>query len=356
MKSTTVGIDLAKQVFATCTLDDKGTVIARKELQRDALPGWLCQLPAGTVVAMEACSSAHHWGRFCQAQGLIPRLMAAQFVKPFRKSSAVKHDRNDAEATATAARLGNMRFVPVKSVEQQVRLSGHRAREGYKKDALALSNRIRGLLSEFGVAIPASGAALRRVLADLDQLGLPESLLPLIRQLQAHWIDVGQRLKECDDAIKKRADQDEACRRIQSLIGVGPMTADAVVATIGNARHFHNGRQFAAWLGLTPGQYSSGGTVRLGRITRRGDPYLRTLLIQGARSSVQRAKVTSGDRQLPEQRWIVSLSVRLPFGKVLAAVANKHARQIWAMLAYGVDYDPEAAGKNLVAQHNRCVA
>lgn len=354
MESITVGIDLAKQVFATCTMGPNGRIEGRRELKRDALPDWLRQLPPGTMVAMEACSSAHHWGRLCLELGLEPRLMAAQFVKPFRKSTSVKHDRNDAEAIATAARQGNMRFVPVKSVEQQIRLSWHRSREGYKKDALAISNRIRGLLAEFGIAISPSRAALKRFLVDLDDQNLPPPLILLIRQLQSHWHGIEQDLKVCDESIKKRADQDDACQRIQALIGVGPLTADAIVATVGNANDFRNGRQFSAWLGLTPSQFSSGGKVRLGQISRRGDAYLRTLLIQGARSSVQRAKVAATEHLLPEQRWILSLSVRMPFAKVLAAVANKHARQIWAMLARGVDYDPEASKKHPAAQRENC--
>lgn len=356
MESITVGIDLAKQVFATCTVNQHGQVIARRELKRAAFPEWLCQLPPSTTVAMEACSSAHFWGRFCLEQGLVPRLIAAQFVSPFRKSAAIKHDRNDAEAIATAARQGNMLFVPVKAVDQQVRLSWHRAREGYKKDALALSNRLRGLLTEFGLAIRPSAVALRRALSDLDQLGLPDALLPLIRRLHTHWLEVETQLAACNDTIQKRADQDDACQRIQALIGIGPLTADAVIATVSDARDFRNGRQFAAWIGLTPSQYSSGGKVKLGRITRRGDSYLRTLLIQGARSSVQRARVTPADRQTPEQCWINNLSARMPFGKVLTAVANKHARQIWAMLAHEVDYDPEAAGKHPAMQTHLCVA
>jgi transposase len=151
MKSITVGVDLAKQVFAICEVETTGKVVSRRELKRDGFHAWLAGRPVGTVVAMEACSGAHYWGRQCESYGLEPRLMAAQFVKPFRKSALVKNDRQDAEAIATAARQGNMRFVAVKSEAQQVRLCWHRVREGYKKDALALSNRLRGLLAEFGV-------------------------------------------------------------------------------------------------------------------------------------------------------------------------------------------------------------
>ena len=248
MESITAGVDLAKQVFAVCDMDAQGRVTQRRELKRDGLAEWLAQLPAGTVVAMEACSSAHYWGRVCLDHGLQPRLMAAQFVKPFRKSAVIKNDRNDAEA------------------------------------------------------------------------------------------------------IKAHAEQDERCGRIRGLTGVGPLTADAIVATLGNAHEYKNGRQCAAWMGLTPSQHGTGGKVLLGSITCRGDDYLRTMLIQGARSSVQRARVVAPDKRTPEQQWIVQLSSRLPFGKVLVAIANKHARQIWAMLARGEDYDAEAWLKHPMVQ------
>ena len=153
MSTITIGVDLAKQVFSVCLVDAAGRVRERRDLRREAFIRWLPSVPAGTTVAMEACSGAHHWARRCQDYGLIPRLMAAQFVAPFRKSRATKNDRNDAEAIATAARQGNMRFVPVKSVDQQARLSWHRVREGYKTEALTTSNRLRGLLAEFGVVV-----------------------------------------------------------------------------------------------------------------------------------------------------------------------------------------------------------
>lgn len=350
MESTTVGIDLAKQVFSVCVMNEKGHVTQRLELKRDSLADWLRQRPAGTVVAMEACSSAHHWACFCMQNGLVPRLMAAQFVKPFRKSRAIKNDRQDAEAIATAARQGNMRFVTVKTVAQQARLSWHRVRDGYKKDALAVTNRIRGLLAEFGVVISRSNLALRRALAELDALELPPELKELIRLQQQHWSQIEAQRKLCDERIQAHAEQDERCRRIRGLTGVGPLTADAIVASIGNAQDFKNGRQCAAWLGLTPSQHGTGGRVLLGRISCRGDGYLRSLLIQGARSSLQRAKITPEERQTPEQKWIVQLAIRLPFGKVLAAIANKHARQIWAMLARGEAYDPEAWLKHPMVQ------
>lgn len=351
---TTIGIDLAKQAFSTCETDGSGRVRQRRDFRRAAFAAWLAQVPAGTVVAMEACSGAHHWARRCLAYGLQPRLMAAQFVVPFRKSKAAKNDRNDAEAIATAARQGNMRFVPIKSVDQQARLAWHRVREGYKTEALATSNRLRGLLAEFGVVMARNDPALLRALGDdAIRAGLPETLLELLDQHAAHWRQLRERLAECDRHIAAQARADARCVRAQQLAGVGPLTADALVATVGNAREFRNGRQLAAWLGLVPTQHSSGGRRQLGSISCRGDRYLRTLLIQGARSSLQRAQAVALERATPEQRWIRDLATRLPFGKVLAAIANKHARQLWAMLARDEDYDAHAWLKHPMVQRPR---
>jgi transposase len=340
---TTLGVDLAKQVFSVCEMDGGGHVLRRQELRREAFGVWLTQVPSGTVVAMEACSGGHHWARRCIEHGLQPRLMAAQFVTPFRKNRTAKNDRNDAEAIATAARQGNMRFVPVKDVDQQARLAWHRVREGYKAESLAIGNRLRGLLAEFGVVVAQSDLALRRLLGDLEaQVGLPASFKELLRDLAAHWSGLRERIEACDARIATHAREDERCVRLRALVGIGPITADAAVATIGNASEFRQGRQLAAWLGLVPTQHSSGGRARLGTISCRGDAYLRTLLIQGARSSLQRAKAVSVEKSTPEQLWIRQLACRMPFGKVLVAIANKHARQIWAMLAHAVDYDPQA--------------
>lgn len=342
MGTITIGVDLAKCVFSTCTVDGSGRVLHRQDFKRDAFAAWLAQQPAGTVVAMEACSGAHHWARRCLEHGLVPRLMAAQFVRPFRKNPLAKNDPNDAEAIATAARQGNMRFVPVKDVDQQARLAWHRVREGYKVESLAIANRLRGLLAEFGVVVANRDTVLRQTLADLDTYDLPDEFKQLLRSLAEHWAAVRAAVSACDARIEAHARQDARCVRLRELVGIGPLTADAMVASIGNAREFKNGRQLAAWLGLVPSQHSSGGHARLGMISCRGDAYLRTLLIQGARSSLERAKRVGADKSTPEQAWIRALACRLPFGKVIVAIANKHARQLWAMLALDIDYDPHA--------------
>ena len=343
MSTITIGVDLAKNVFSVCEVDSPGHVLKRQDLRREPFGLWLAQLPAGTVVAMEACSGAHYWARRCLAYGLQPRIMAAQFVKPFRKSSHSKNDRNDAEAIATAARQGNMRFVPVKDIDQQARLSWHRVREGYKVESLAIGNRLRGLLAEFGVIVAQSDGALRRLLAGLDaQKGLPDELKELLRDLAEHWKQLRLHLDACDARIEAHARADERCVRLRMIGGIGALAAGAAVATVGNAREFKQGRQMAAWLGLVPTQHSSGGHSQLGGISCRGEAYLRTLLIQGARSSLQRAKTISTEKATPAQLWIRTLDGRMPFGQVIVAIANKHARQIWVMLARDVDYDPHA--------------
>lgn len=349
MNTITIGVDLSKNTFAICEVDGRTCVLRRKEFGRQAFAAYLAQLPPGTVVAMEACSGAHHWGRRCQQAGLQPRLIAAKFVQPFRKSQSSKNDRNDAEAIATAALQGNMRFVPVKTIEQQVRLSWHRAREGFKADALALANRMRSLLAELGVTIPRTAAALRQSLANLSELDLPAEFIGLLQTLSAQWRTLHEQIESFDRHIAAHAKADPRCTRVLAMTGVGTLSADAIVASVANAREFRNGRQFAAWLGLAPSQHSSGGKQRLGRTCCTGDSYLRTLLIQGARSAELRARAVAIDKATPEQLWIISLQ-RLPFGKRMVAIANKHARQIWTMLAREVDYDPHAASKHPMAQ------
>ena len=252
MSTITIGVDLAKRVFTTCRVDHGGRVLERKEHTRESFAVWLAQVPRGTQVAMEACGGAHHWARRCIAYGLQPRIMAAQFVTPFRKANKTKNDRADAEAIATAARQGNMRFVPIKSVDQQLRLCWHRAREGYKVEHRALGNRIRGLLAEFGNVVPNTDAALRAALADLDHAKLPASLNALLADMTAHWHAIGKRRDACEAQIQAHALADERCQRLRSIIGVGALSADALVASVGSAQEFKNGRQMAAWLGLVP--------------------------------------------------------------------------------------------------------
>jgi len=343
MNTTSAGADLAKDLITVCAQDRSGRTVERRDLRRDAFRSWLARLPRGCVVGMEACSSAHYWAREMNTLGLEPRIMAAEFVQPFRKSRAGKNDRNDAEAIAVAAREANMRFVAVKSVDQQARLARHRVREGWKEERTALGNRIRGLLAEFGVTIPKSPAALGKALAEaVHDARVPEPVRELVRMAREHLAVLHDRIAQCDRAIGLACRADPAAKRLQALCGVGPTSADAVIATVGSAREFRNGRQFAAWMGLTPRQFSSGGKTRLGSITRRGDACLRTLLVQGARSTLKQAMRCSPERASRLQHWIVQLHARVGYQKTLVAIANKNARVVWALLAREETYNPEA--------------
>ncbi len=338
-KITTVGVDLAKQVMAVHAVGADGRMVLRKVLRREQLLGWSAAL-APCVIAMEACGGAHHWARELVRQGHTVRIMAAEFVRPFRKSG--KNDANDAEAIGTAVRQANMRFVAIKSVAQQEALCVHRLRQGLVEERTALINRLRGLLTEFGVVAPLSPEKLRRELRRcLDEE--PTKLPPVVRQLVGDELAALDRLEERIAAyaaqIATQVRDHVAAKQLQGIAGVGPLTAAALVATVGQPQEFRNGRQFAAWLGLTPKQHSTGGKTRLGRITKRGDAYLRTLLILGAKSALQAALRKPPALRHRLQRWIVDLLGRIGYHKTLVAIANKHARIIWALLVTGEDFN-----------------
>jgi len=339
---TTVGVDLAKEVIAVCAADRAGKTVFTRVFRRDTFAAWAVQLPP-CLFGMEACGAAHHWARWLAGHGHTPRLMAAEFVQPFRKSRAAKNDRNDAEAVLTAVRQPNMRFVAVKSVEQQACLSWHRMRHGWSEERTALINRLRGLLGEFGVWRGRSAAVLTRALPALEH---DEALPLLVRRLlvdaRHHLARLDDAIAGCDREIKGHSKASPAAQRISAITGVGALTAAAVVATVSDAREFKNGRQFAAWQGLVPRQDSSGGKARLGPITKRGDTYLRGLLTQGARSALQAALTKEPVLRTRLQCWIVQLHARVGYHKTLVAIANKHARMIWAILAKGEAYDPGA--------------
>jgi len=343
MNITTVGIDLAKDVITVYAQDEQGKCVLTRNFRFKELAEWLVQLPAGCLIGMEACSTAHHWGRRMQAMGLQPRLMAAEFVQAFRKSKSAKNDHNDAEAIAVAVRQPTMRFVAIKNENQQSRLAWHRLREGWKEERTALINRCRGLLLEFGYPVARSTAAFGRGLKTCQQeQTLPDNLRRLLVQIEEQLRQLDHQLALCDREIAQSARDDEAAQRLQAMTGVGVITADAVCASVGNAHDFKNGRQFAAWIGLTPRQYSSGGKTKLGRITRRGDSYLRSLLVQGARSTLQATLKKAPDTLNRMQQWIIRLYGRVGYHKTLVAIANKHARQLWALLAKGETYDLDA--------------
>ena len=337
---TRVGVDLAKRLIQVHGVDATGRAVTVKAISRGKFLAWCAQLPPGCVVAMEACSSAHHWARQLARIGLVPRLIAPHFVSPYRMQGKTgKNDAADAAAICEAASRPTMRFVPVKSCQQQGVMTLHRLREGYKEERNACINRIRGLLAEFGVVFAKGPKALREALPEVLEDASNEltglARLSLQRALE-HWIALDGEISWCDARIAEHARCDEQAKRAARIQGIGPIGASAMAAGVGDFKQFRSAHQFSAWLGIVPRQHSSGGRTVLGGITRRGDDYLRTLLIQGARSVV----ATAAQRSDPVSRWIVQLQQRIGWQKTLVAVANKNARVLWAVLAKGRDYDP----------------
>lgn len=340
-KVVRVGVDLAKQVIQVHAVGAEGEVLARRALPRDRFLAWCGQLPRGTLVAMEASGGAHHWARCLRAQGLDARLIAAQFTSAYRlQGTTGKNDANDAAAICEAASRPRLHFVPVKTTAQQGLMTLHRLREGFKDERTACLNRVRGLLAEFGLVFARSAQALRggldSALASPGDAVDAHGLIGL-RVAAQHLAQLDTRIADCDRAIGLHAQRDERVQAISQLHGVGVLGASALVAGIGDFSVFRNAPQFAAWLGLTPRQHSSGGVSRLGRITKRGDAYLRTLLIQGARSAV----LTAHTRHDAISRWAVQLKARVGWQKAVVALANKNARIVWALLWRGGRYEPD---------------
>lgn len=327
---TTVGLDLAKRVASLCGEDATGRVVVERTLRREAVLAWFAQR-APCVVGMEACASAHWFARELTALGHTARIIAPEFVRAFRLSG--KNDANDAAAICVAARQPHLRFVTVKSAEQQARLVVHRLRQGWQEERTAGLNRLRGLLAEFGRVYANSVAAIlsgaRAALADET---LPAALRAGVARQLDHLRELDAHLADCDREIAQHAHDDARAQRLVRLSGVGVLTASAIAATVSDPQQFRCGRQFAAWLGLTPRQYSTGGKPRLGRITRRGDAYLRGLLVQGARSALQAALRVAAPRRTRIAAWIVATHQRIGYHKTLVAIANKHARLLWVLL------------------------
>jgi transposase len=324
-KITTVGIDLAKSVFSLHGVDGAGRVVLRRAVRRDQLVEVVAGL-SPCLIGMEACSGAHEWGRRFQEHGHTVRLMAPKFVAPYRKSG--KNDGNDAEAICEAVTRPSMRFVPVKSIEQQALLTLHRVRQGFVVERTATINRLRGLLTEFGVVLPLRSITVRRQAAAAAE-SLPDLARRAIGDLLEQLRVLDERIDAYDREIQAQAKMCEPAQRLMKIRGIGPTTALAIVATVGNAREFKNGRQFAAWIGLVPGQYSTGGKNRLGHISKRGDAYLRHLLVLGARSVLH----TAAAHLDPVSRWALELRPRRGYYRTLVAIANKNARIAWALLA-----------------------
>ena len=345
MKITTVGIDLAKNVFQVHAVDDRGAVVLRKQLRREQMTVFFANLPA-CVIGMEACGGAHHWARTLKSLGHDARLMSPQFVKPYVKSN--KNDVADAEAIYEAVARPNMRFVPVKSIEQQAVLSLHRVRQGFVKARTAQANQIRSLLGELGLIMPAGISHVAKrvpsLLEDASEL-LPSSFRQLITRLTEHLKDLDVLVDEFEAQIKAWHRSSELSMRLEKIPGIGPLSASALVASIADANSFANGRQLSAWLGLVPRQHSSGGKPALLGISKRGDVYLRSLLVHGARSAILAAQRKAVNTNV----WLAGLLGRRHPNVAAVALANKNVRTVWALLAHGREFRPNYAAQKLAA-------
>lgn len=320
---TTVGLDLAKSVFQLHGVDARGIVRLRRQCRRHQLLAVLAQLPT-CVVAMEACASSHYWGRQIQQLGHTVVLIAPQYVKPFVRGD--KSDRNDAQGICEAALRPDMPQVALKSEEQQALLSLHRMRELLEKQRKQLGNQLRGLLAEFGVVLPKGVSQLRAGLAEAIER-VPPLLRPSLHEAARRLSQLEQASAEHTVHIEQFAQLSPLCRRLMRERGIGPITASAFVATIGSPAHYRNGRQLAASLGLVPRQHSTGGKPVLLGITKRGDRYLRMLLIHGARAVLRHVP----GKHDPLSCWLQQLAQRRGVNKTTVALANKNARHLWAI-------------------------
>lgn len=334
MSIITVGIDLAKNVFAVHGVDERGKAgLVKPKVVRAQLLELIANLPP-CLIGMEACSGAHHWARLFRQYGHTVKLISPKFVTPYRMSGKRgKNDAADAAAICEAVSRPNMRFVPIKEEHQQAILCLHRTRQGFVEERTALYNRLRGLISEFGVVLPQKVARLRAEIGPYLE-DLPGYANRCVGDLLAHADRLDERIAEYDKLIATAAKENVRSKQLMQLRGIGPVTASALLASIGIGHDFANGRQVAAWIGLAPGQYSSGGKTRLGRITKAGDSYLRSLLVQGARAVLS----NMGDKQDRFSRWARGLLERRGYWKTVVAIAAKNARMAWAVLRYGEDF------------------
>ena len=334
MKITTIGLDIAKSVFHLFAVNQTGRFVKKKQLKRKQVLAYMANLEP-CLIAMEACGGANYWAREFIALGHQVKLIAPQYVKPYVKGN--KNDYNDAEAIAEAAQRTNMRFVPIKSVEQQDVQNFHRQRERIKKERTALVNQVRGLLAEYGVVINKGVAAVRKRLPEIledAENGLTTRSRELFAELLEELQVLDQRFEQCGQRIASLNQENDVCRRLDEILGIGPITASATYAAAGDGKDFVNGRHFSAWLGLVPGQHSSGGKAVLLGISKRGNAYLRTLFIHGARA-VLRHSANKTDRF---SRWAQAVLERGGYNKACVAVANKMARMAWVIMAKGETY------------------
>ena len=337
MKVTRVGIDLAKDIFQVHGVDGHGKTVLRRRLRRSEMASYFKQLPA-CLIGLEACASSHHWARTISEQGHTVKLIAPQFVKPYVKGN--KNDANDAEAICEAVGRPNMRFVPIKTVEQQNIQALHRIRTELVRQRTAKVNQIRGLLGEYGIVVRQGVAVLRKALPDIledAENGLMSDFRALLAGLREDLVTLDERVVTLDQAMQTLANSHQAARRLLKLRGVGPITATALVASLGDGHLFPRGRDASAWVGLVPGQHSSGGKDKLLGISKRGDVYLRTLLVHGARSVI----ITAKSREDSLSRWVQNLCTRRNKNIAAVALANKTMRMAWAILKSGADYQAD---------------
>lgn len=333
MQTIIIGIDLAKTVFQLHAEDSSGHVLWRKRLRREELATFLAKQPPA-LIGMEACGSAHHWARVLGAQGHQVRLMHAKYVKAYVKRG--KSDLRDAEACCEAVQRSNMRFVPIKSVEQQEARALERSRELLVKQRTQAMNAIRGLLAEIGIVAGAGLRGFKTLAARIDagDPAIPKLLLSALRPLLEHWRALGASIDQLEARIVACANSDERMRRLQQIPGVGPLIAHALVTAIGDPRRFATARDCAAWIGLTPLTDSSAEKTRIGHISRQGDHGLRRLLVLGAANLMRRARAKPGQASA----WVQGILARRPIKVATIAQAAKIARIAWAMLRSADDY------------------
>ena len=326
-----VGSDLAKNVFAVHGVNEAGKpALVKPSVARGKLLELVSSLPPCTI-GLEACSGAHHWARQFTVHGHTVRLMAPKFVAPYRLSGKQgKNDAADAAAICEAVQRPNMRFVPIKNLAQQGQLGIHRVHQGFIEQRTATINRIRGLLAEFGIVLPLKASTVRREATGCLE-DLPGWANTAVGDLLSELHHLDERIGQYDKHIAQMAREDSRAQQLMRLKGIGETTASALLAMIGSGHEFKCGRQFAAWLGLAPSQYSSGGKARLGHITKAGDPYMRSLLVLGARAVLNRAK----DQTDSLSRWAMALAERRGYWRAIVAIVAKNARMCWAMLARG---------------------
>ncbi|QIA63520.1 IS110 family transposase [Vibrio astriarenae] len=330
----TIGVDLAKNVFSIHGVDAYGKCVLRKTVKRNKMLDTFANLPP-CVIGMEACSGAHYWARELTKLGHSPKIMAAKFVIPYRQNE--KNDANDAEAICEAVSRPKTRFVSIKDEEQQAVLCLHRIRHSLIKNRTATINQLRGLLSEFGVIVPKGRYSLQKAVPDILEdanNGIPFLARELLNDLIANIKKLNEEILRYDRKIYQLSKEMKQASKLLAVPGVGEHTATAIIATVNDGKQFASSRQFAAWIGLVPKQYSTGGQTNLGHITKRGEKHIRTLLVHGARAVIAQCKTKTDSTSL----WLQRLVERRGYKRAAVALAAKNARIIWALLTTENEY------------------